>query len=127
MTDSCDGCDKTCADHGKNSLLIQQHQERLAIQDEVSREIGNDISNIEGRVNTFIWIIGIVFMLLVTLAAYGSVQISQFKDVYMGDAIANKEAIAKLTTKVEISNAKIVNVVADIKELNDEARLNRQK
>lgn len=115
-----DDCDRVCSDHKTMDLLIEQHGERISSVEDMSIDISNDISNLEGRVNMFIWVIGLVFMVLCSIAFYGTVQINNFKDIYLEDTVAMNKAISELKTTVDISAERIKDVKKEVKDIKAE-------
>ena len=122
MTEPCVGneCDKVCSEHKTTDLLLKQHSERLHGVEKMTIDISNDISNLEGRVNTFIWIIGVAFFLLCSIAFYGAIQIDRFKTMYMEDTIAMNKALFKLTATVTTSTERIDDVKEELKKVKEE-------
>lgn len=114
----CKGdCTKKCADHGEMSTLVSQHETKINDIEGMSIEISNDINNLEGRVNLFIWIMGLVFMLLVSTAFYGVIQINKFRDVYMEDTITKMKAASDLERTVDRSATKISHLTAQMEDM----------
>lgn len=83
-------------------------------------DVSVDISNLEGRLNTFIWIIGVSFFLLCSIAFYGNVQSDRFKDLYMADARENTLILAELRSNVLISTSHIEDIRDDIEKFHKE-------
>lgn len=105
MEGSCNGdCDRECRDHGKTTLLVEQHDERVGIVEGTIDLMGRDIAKMEGRLNSFIWVLGLVFGTILVLAFYGSLQMAQFKDIYMDDTIKGNKTLAEMTSSINSLN-----------------------
>lgn len=98
---TCDDCDRECKEHGEMILLVSQHDERISNIETTATDTSNDIAKMEGRVTTFIWILGLVFGIICMLAFYGSLQIAAFKDVYTKDSIASNKALANIEANMQ--------------------------
>lgn len=118
MSDNtCDTCDKKCEDHGTNTLLMKQYGDRLDNAENSIDIMNADNSNTEGRLNMFIWAIGIVFMLIASMSFYGVLQLSNFKEVYMENQRNDQHIISVLTTSVELTNNNVSHMKDDMKTL----------
>ncbi len=109
--------DKFCSEHGSIKLLVEQHEKRIDDLETMTLDISTDVGNIEGRVTTFIWVIGLTFFLLCSVAFYGVIQINVFKDVYIKDSFEQKQSISKLSTSVELTNYKMATISKDIDKI----------
>lgn len=115
---SCTGdCDRECKDHGKTTLLVQQHNERIGTVEGTIDLMGRDIAKMEGRLNSFIWVLGLVFGTILILAFYGSLQMAQFKDIYMDDTIKGNKVLSEMKSSVKSLNKDINSMNEDIKAL----------
>jgi len=97
----CDGCDMECKDHGTMGLLVEQHDSRITDMEQVSADISNDVAKIEGRINTFIWAVGLGLFVLVSVASYGAVQLNEFKDVYLKDSIILNKTLSEIQSDMK--------------------------
>lgn len=113
----CDTCDKKCEDHSKNNLLISQHANRISDVEKNIDLINYDSSNTEGRLNMFIWAVGLVFMLIVSVAFYGVLQLNDFKSIYTEDNKSSIEVISELSANIKITNSNMSNIKDDVDEL----------
>ena len=112
-------CDRVCADHGTTAMLVKQHEERIGHVEDLAVERSNDMANLEGRVTMFIWIVGIVFMMLCSIAFYGLVQVNEFKDIYRTETLQVNKAINNLAATIQLQGDHISDIKTDIKELSD--------
>ena len=119
---NADSCDKQCRDHGKNTLLLKQHGDRLDNAESTIDIMSSDNSNTEGRLNMFIWAIGIVFMLIASMSFYGVLQLNNFKDVYSNDNRASQTMISDLATSIMVSTNNVKHIKEDVEALKKEQR-----
>lgn len=119
---SCSICDKECKDHGKNNLLLKQHSERITNAESTIDIMNTDNSNTEGRLNTFMWGIGIIFMLIVSMSFYGVIQLSDFKTIYTDDNKETHQVISQLATYIEVTNNNVNHIKDDVEHLKEEQR-----
>ena len=108
-----EGCEN-CIDHQSITLLIKQHDKRMGEVEDLAEGTARNSSNIEGRINTFTWVIGLVFFLFCSMAFYGVVQIDKFKTIYMEGAIETSEALNSLASEVEIQSAAVEAVTREV-------------
>ena len=118
----CKICDKECKEHGKNNLLLKQHSERISHAENTIDIMNADNSNTEGRLNMFIWAIGIVFMLIVSMSFYGVIQLTDFKTVYTDDNKESHHTMSLLATSIEVTNNNVNHIKDDVEQLKDEQR-----
>ncbi len=121
MTDQCLGedCNKQCGDHKTTELLLTQHTERLHDVENMAVDFSVDISNLSGRVNTFIWIIGCAFFLLCSMAFYGVVQIDRFKDMYLTSIVTIHKAITEVKSTVDTTSKTVDDLKEEIEEIKE--------
>ena len=121
MTEPCedDNCDKQCGDHKSTVMLLEQHSERIGAVENMAVDVSVDISNLEGRVNTFIWIIGGAFFLLCSMAFYGVVQIDRFKDMYLDTTVAIHKVITEIKSAVEVTSNSVDDLSEEIEEIKE--------
>ena len=101
MSDYCEKCDKECTNHGTMELLVKQHDERIGTVEGTIDEMGRDIAKMEGRLNSFIWVLGLVFSTLVALSFYGSLQVGKFKDVWTTQTINTNKTLESIKADMD--------------------------
>ncbi len=109
--------DKFCNEHSGIKLLVAQHAKRIDDLETMALDVSTDVGNIEGRVSTFIWVIGLTFFLLCSVAFYGVVSLNKFKEVYIEDAVSHKDNVSKLSAAIELSNYKMSRLSSDLDEI----------
>lgn len=118
----CDGCNKQCDFHAKHDLLLEQHGQSITRMEENQVDLREDLSNIEGRVMMFTWIIGISFVILCSIAYYGTLQIGRFKDRYTAESIEYHKALNELTTAIKVQNEHVGNINGKLKDIREQLR-----
>lgn len=126
MGDNCDSCDKKCDEHGTSSMLLGQHNERISNMEDVVVDMSNDFNNLEGRVTMFIWIIGLVFMLICSVSFYGVVQMNSFKDLYRADTVNSIQVMSTISSKVENLYEKMNAYDTEMRTIHEEIRTDRR-
>lgn len=108
-----------CEEHKTTVMLVEQHRERISQVEDLTIDISKDISNLEGRVNMFINIMGVIFFLLCSMAFYGVIQIDKFKDLYMSNTIEINKTMEDLNSTVKISGERIKAIKGEVEELKE--------
>ena len=103
-------CDKKCENHSTQMLLTTQHAERITNLEGMVIENSNDNNNIEGRVNAFIYMIGIAFFLMVSLSYFGFNKINSYKEIDTTQAKEYNKVLSELTAEVRISSERAMDV-----------------
>ncbi len=99
-----------CPKHGEHQLLLDQHSERLTIMEGMAIENSNDNNNIEGRVTAFTYVIGLAFLLMVSLSYAGLSKIIAYKEVAAEQTLKYTNILNELKTSVEVASERSADV-----------------
>ncbi len=103
----CLNCDKHCADHNVNTMLVEMHEKRLTTAENVLLELSGDITNLEGRFTIFLWVVGLLFIALVGLSGYGARESIKLRREYVVEIAAVKSCIAQNEKYIAVNSTKL--------------------
>lgn len=71
-----------CENHKTHKLLLDQHELKIGTTESMVDDVSNTLSSLNGKLNIFTWVIGILFTVMCVVSSYGVIQLSHFKDSY---------------------------------------------
>ncbi len=104
MTEKCKDCLMECADHPTQKLLVSQLLDRTSQLEGMVIENSNDNNNMEGRLSTFMYIMGFTFFFVASMAYIGMKKIDAYEEKAAAMNLAYTEKLGELTAVVTVSS-----------------------